>query len=100
MDYTQQTWRLIFEALPIIAAMFTLIIAAKRAMLTDHNSVRLTASLYVVCASLLIFAQSSWSWTMFIKRDILGGDVANIVWTSFNILTMLTMAHTIKGEDK
>lgn len=100
MDYTSQTWRLFFEGVPIVAAFITIVLAAQRAVVTSNDSVRITAMLYMLCSFMLVVAQSSWSWTVFIKKDLLGSDIANVVWTLFNLVTMFSMAYTIRRVEE
>ena len=86
--------RLFWEILPIILAMLAIVVCSRAALTSRRSSERIGAVAAVVCAVLMIVAQVSWSWTVFIKGDIQGTDVANFVWTMFNTGVMATFLYT------
>ena len=92
--------RLFFEAVPIFAALIAIIVCGKRAVMTSCHRVRIASWLAVSCAVLMIAAQVSWSWSMFVKGDVLGTDLANLMWTMFNTMVMVTFAYAAQWRDK
>lgn len=54
----------------------------------------------VVASILMLTAQVSWSWSIFIQNNLLGTEFANIVWTVFNTLTMLTFIYAAHWVEK
>lgn len=100
MEYAAQTWRIFFEAIPVAIAFFTVILGTFKALTLTEPETQKSSWLFVLSAVLLIFAQSSWSWTLFVKNDILGTDFANVIWTVFNTVVMISMVYTIKGFKK
>ena len=92
--------RLFFEAVPIFAALVAIIVCGKRAILTSCPRVRTVSLMAVASAVLMIAAQVSWSWTLFIKGDVLGTELANVMWTVFNTLVMVTFAYAAQWGEK
>ena len=86
--------RLFWEALPLLAGLAATLICGHKALTTLTHSVRVRSIWAVICAVLLIVAQASWSWTLFVKGDLLGTDAANVVWTMFNTLVMAKFIYT------
>ncbi len=84
--------RLVFESLPILAAMFAIVFAGRRALITKDTPTRITSILGIICAAIMIAAQTSWAWTLS-KDGLLGTDFANMLWTVFNLLVMLTIIY-------
>lgn len=81
--------RLLLEALPVALAFFAVFACGYRVitMPARRSHDRLVYAGMMVCAALLIVAQSSWTYTL-LKGDLLGTDTANVVWSLFNIATM------------
>lgn len=98
MDYMSQTWRMFFEAIPMVVAFVTVILSLFRGVTSEDQYCKNTSWLFLTSATLLIFAQSSWSWTLFIKQDLLGTDSANVIWTLFNTVTMFSMIYVLKRK--
>ena len=92
--------RIFFEAVPIFAALIAIVICGKRAILTSSHTVRVSSTLATASATLMIAAQVSWSWTLFIKGDVMGTELANIMWTVFNTMVMVTFAYTAQWREK
>lgn len=98
MNYMEQTWRMFFEAIPLVIAFVTVILSIFRGVTSADQYCKNTSWLFLTSAVLLIFAQSSWSWTLFIKHDILGTDSANVIWTLFNTIAMYSMIYVLKRQ--
>jgi hypothetical protein len=81
--------RIFFEALPIVLAVLAIFVCMTQALNTRRSHDRLVYLLMVLCAALMVAAQSSWTYTM-LKGDLLGTDASNILWSVFNSLTMAT----------
>lgn len=79
--------RLIFEALPVLMAVAAIFSCGHKAVTTRRANDRNVYLGMIVCAALLITAQSSWTYSM-LKGLSEGTDFANILWTAFNIATM------------
>ena len=79
--------RLIFEALPVLMAVAAIFSCGHKAVTTRRAHDRNIYLGMMVCAALLITAQSSWTYTM-LKGLSEGTDFANILWTAFNTATM------------
>ena len=79
--------RLIFEALPVLMAVAAIFSCGHKAVTTRRVHDRNIYLGMMVCAALLITAQSSWTYTM-LKGLSEGTDFANILWTAFNTATM------------
>ncbi len=100
MEYMTQVWRIGFEAIPVAVAFFVIILGLFKAVTLRTKESRTVAWLSVTSAILLVIAQTSWSWTMFIKKDLLGTDFANIIWTWFNTIVMCSMLYALKAFEK
>lgn len=85
--------RIFIESLPMLAAMVTLFMCGFTALTTNNMRVKTTSVLSIICALLLMVAQASWSWSYFIKGDLLGTDTSNIIWSIFNTLVMGTFCY-------
>lgn len=79
--------RLVFEAMPVLLAVIAIFSCGHKAVTTRRSNDRNVYLGMIVCAALLITAQSSWTYTM-LKGLSEGTDFANILWTLFNIGTM------------
>lgn len=91
--------RIFFEAIPILMALIAILACGKRAILTSNRNVRLSSALAVFCAALMIAAQVSWSWSMFIQNSLLGTELANVMWTVFNTLVMCKFIYAAMWRD-
>lgn len=79
-----------FELLPVLLAMIAAVTCASRYSRERRRSDRVIMVLGVLCAVLLIFAQTSW-WTSYVVQGhALGTQVANAAWTVFNCLVMVS----------
>jgi hypothetical protein len=77
-----------FEFAPIALAFVAAVLCGRKYSQTRRQQERLVCALGVVCAVLLMFAQSSW-WATYRMQGLgIGTDIANHVWTVFNVLTM------------
>lgn len=92
--------RLFWEALPIIAALAAIFFCSYRALVTSKRSTRIASALSVVCALMMLAAQVSWSWSFFVQGSLLGTEMANLLWTSFNSLVMATFIYASYWADK
>lgn len=92
--------RLFWEALPIIAAIIAIFFCGYRALVTTKKSTLTVSLMSVVCALLMLAAQVSWSWSYFVKGSLLGTDMANLMWTLFNSLVMVTFAYAAYWADQ
>lgn len=92
--------RYLFETLPLITAIAAIFFAGYRSLISNNLYVRTDSFFTVLLSILLIAAQVSWSWTYFIKKDLIGTDNANLMWTAFNILVMLKFTYTAYWADK
>lgn len=84
--------RIFFEVVPLVLAVYAIFTCANRALTTRRAHDRNQFLLMIICAALMIGAQSSWTYTL-LKGDILGTDVANVLWTVFNSLVMVTFSY-------
>ena len=91
--------RLLFEALPILAAMFALVLSCRRPLITQCPHVRLSACIGALSAVLLIVAQTSWSWSVSVGHNV-GEDIANVIWTVFNLTVMLGICYAATKGSK
>lgn len=87
--------RLIFEMLPIFLAIPAIFMCGYKVLMMRRNHDRTKYILMVVCSVLLVVAQSSWTFTV-LKGLTDGTDIANLVWTLFNSLVMLTFIFSTK----
>lgn len=81
--------RLLLEALPVALAFLAVFACGHRVitMPARRANDRLVYSGMLVCAALLIIAQSSWTYTL-LHGGLMGTDASNIVWSLFNSATM------------
>lgn len=84
--------RLLFEAVPVLLAVMAIFSCVERALTTRRNHDRNVYLLMTVCSALMIGAQSSWTYTM-LQGDLLGTDMANVLWSIFNGLTMASFIY-------
>lgn len=79
----------VFELLPVALAIAAAISCGTAYKSASGQKSKLVLGLGIVCAVLLICAQSSW-WGSFVLLGTLEGTVwANYIWTVFNSLVML-----------
>lgn len=79
--------RLLYEALPVVLAMAAIFSCTHKAITTRRAHDRNIYVGMIICAALLITAQSSWTYTMLHGLSE-GTDFANILWSLFNSATM------------
>lgn len=79
--------------MPVILAVLAIFSCVDRALRTRRNHDRNVYLLMTICAALMIGAQSSWTYTM-LKGDMLGTDMANVLWSIFNGLTMASFIYS------
>ncbi len=88
---------LLFESIPMVLALFAVVFAARRGLLTKDPHIKRIACMGVMCATLMLVAQSSWAWSVWMG-NLRGEAFANYVWTLFNTLAMATIIYaSIKG---
>lgn len=80
--------RLIFEALPVVLAIVAIFACGHKAITTRRTHDRNVYLGMIVCAALLITAQSSWTFTM-LQGMTQGTMIADMIWTAFNACVML-----------
>jgi hypothetical protein len=81
-------WVMVFEFAPVVIAFAAAILCALKYGNTRRKQEKVVCALGVICAVLLMFAQTSWWATYRLEGLGYGTDLANHVWTIFNILTM------------
>lgn len=79
--------RIFFEAIPVVLAIAAIFSCGHKVVTTRRANDRNVYLGMMICAALLITAQSSWTYSM-LKGLSEGTDFANILWTAFNIATM------------
>ncbi len=79
----------IFELVPVGLALVAAVLCSMRAREAKTRQYRLSLMLGVVCAVLLIVAQTSWWGTYIVQGHLEGTWLANIIWTVFNSLVMV-----------
>lgn len=80
--------RLLFEAVPILLAVISLVCSFVRLITTECRQEKYIFSVTTLSALLLILAQSSWAWSVS-HNNTVGEFWANNVWTIFNTLAMI-----------
>lgn len=85
--------RIIFEAIPVVLAVLAIFSCVDRALRTRRMHDRNVYLLMTVCAALMIGAQSSWTYSL-LKGDLFGTDMANVLWSLFNALTMASFIYS------
>lgn len=80
---------LFFEMLPVILAFIAIFVCAKQAITTRRIRDRQVYVGMVICSTLLITAQTSWTYTL-LQGLTEGTFLANMVWTVFNSAVMIT----------
>lgn len=94
-------FKLYVEIVPILLAFIAIFASGYRALITKDHRVRNYFVMSVIAAILMIAAQVSWTWTYFIQNNLLGTEIANILWTLFNSLVMVkTIYAARKVESK
>lgn len=83
------TARLLLEAMPVLLAVLAIFACGHRVITMPARRAhdRLVFVGMLLCAALLIVAQSSWTYTM-LQGNLLGTDAANVIWSLFNTGTM------------
>lgn len=90
----------IFEAIPILLAIYAAIICARQYTLDRRKHHKRVLLLGVISSLLLIIAQTSWYVTYVVNGNLIGTWFANQVWTLFNSLTMLAFIMLAHGGAK
>lgn len=88
--------RLFVEIIPLFLAFVAIFAAGYRALITKNPAVLKYCIMSIFAATLMIAAQVSWSWTYFIKNDLLGTEIANLMWTAFNSLVMIKIIYAAR----
>lgn len=83
--------RAFLELTPIILAVIAILITSKNYKLNLNKGMGIVPLLSIVCALLLVFAQSSWYVLAVVMNSLEDTIISNIVWTIFNILTMVLL---------
>lgn len=83
--------RAILELSPIIFAVIAILVIGSNFKHKHSNGEGVVSILSLVCAFLLIFAQSSWYVLAVVMDSLQDTLMSNIVWTIFNILTMVLL---------
>lgn len=79
----------VFELSPVILAMVAAVTCADRYSRARRKCERAAMAIGVLCALLLIFAQTSW-WTSYVIQGLgLATQIADAAWTAFNSLVMI-----------
>lgn len=86
--------KLVWEVLPISLAFAVIFYCGFRALVTNNKNVLRDSAMSMIAAAIMMAAQVSWTWTVFIKNDLLGTEAANILWTLFNSIVMLKFLYT------
>lgn len=79
--------RYFFESIPIVLAVVSIAVCTREA-LTSTNDERMLPTLQLIASVMMLVAQFSWMWSFLVKGDQEGTDIANMLWTVFNGLTM------------
>jgi hypothetical protein len=87
--------RYIFESLPIILAILAIFSAFNCLIKTSDKNIKIAMYMMIFSSVTLIIAQSSWSMSVFIMGSTVGTDIANYIWTIFNVSTMVTFAYIV-----
>lgn len=88
----------IIEAIPVVLAIIAAISCSHKYGLDRRKQYKQTLLLGVVCAVLLIIAQTSWIVSFLVNDSLAGTWFANSVWTFFNSLTMIAFILLSKGD--
>ena len=90
----------IFEALPIVLAVYAAIICARQYALDRRKHHKRVLLLGVLNSLILIVAQTSWYVTYVVNGNLVGTWFADQLWTVFNSLTMLAFILLARGGTK
>lgn len=83
--------RTFFELLPVALAIVAIILSGVMYNRARRKADKVRNILSIICAVLLIIAQTSWYTTAVVMNKLEDTWIANVIWTVFNILTMLTI---------
>lgn len=87
----------IFELIPVALAIVAAILCARRFGFERRRNTKVFMGLAVVCAVLLVIAQSSW-WASYVVQGVGEGTAfADAIWTVFNTLVMISFIVTAKA---
>lgn len=86
--------KLFWEILPIVLAFIAIFYCGFKGLVSNNKNAKVGSLLSIFAAFLMLSAQVSWSWTVYVQNNILGTDNANIMWTAFNSLVMLVFIYT------
>jgi Na+/melibiose symporter-like transporter len=81
---------MIIDLLPVLLAIVAIFFLSKRFNTDRRKSGRFVYFMATVCAIIMIVAQLSWWASSVLQEDFMGATFANILWTLFNSLTMIT----------
>lgn len=88
----------LFELLPVALALAAAVTCSVSYKSAKERRTRLVLGLGIVCAALLILAQTSW-WGSFVLTGKLEGTVwANWLWTVFNCTVMVAFICYARGH--
>lgn len=93
----------LFELFPIVLAVVAIITSSIMYGRVRRKADKIRSILSIICAILLIFAQSSWYTAAIVMGQIEDTWFANQIWTIFNILVMvliITQSLPRRKDDK
>ena len=79
-----------FDLLPVLLAIVAIFFLSKRFDTDRRKSGKLVYFMAIACSLIMIVAQLSWWASSILQEDFMGQTFANILWTVFNSLTMIT----------
>lgn len=79
----------ILQLFPVILALIAAVLCTQSYATGRRRQDKTVMALGVLCALMLIVAQTSWWTTYLIQGNLLGTWFANSIWVIFNALTMI-----------
>lgn len=93
-------YRTFLEALPLMAALVSLMLVGKTLVLSHNRHVQVLCVMALCCTMTMMVAQVSWAWTYLIQGEQIGTEFADILWSLFNFWTMVTFAYAAHRGSK
>lgn len=92
--------RAIFEFIPVAGALWAVMECGKAALFHRSKHYRLLCGWATLNAMMMLYAQSSWMFSITVLNSIIGTELANYVWTIHNTSWVLLAVYAARTNKK
>lgn len=92
--------RLIFELIPVFGALCAVMVCGKAALFHRSRHYRFLCGWATFNVLLMLYAQSSWMFSITVLNSLLGTETANYIWTIHNTSWSLLAVYATNTNNK